>query len=325
MTVDTVRGYKYIGKHKSSVFDTKYFGSNVIIQQILKKRPKTLHCMVLEWVTSEEQLNEREKFWIAYFDAVKSPYFYNVLAGGDGGALTGESLERMRQSRMGKCSGSDHWAYGTHLTDAHKQHLSKINTGKNNPVRKSVYAFDIRGKLIGVYCTRVQAANAFGLPASKVSALCNKNLRSPDTTTFCKGVVFANSEGYVFKKNLEESTINVLGRKRHLTQAHKDKIAQKAKLFRHTDSSKEKLRQAHLGTTLADDVKAKISQHRKGKCVGIDNPNYGGKAMTPEHYKVHSEFMKGKHMSPATEFTSEKCSGGNNSQARAVVQLTSDY
>lgn len=62
-----------------------------------------------------------------------------------------------------------------------------------------------------------------------------------------------------------------------------------------------------------------ISLHRKGKCIGEDNPNYQGKSMTKEQIENYRKQFKGKHFSPETEFTSESTLGSKNPAARKVM------
>ena len=82
LIIDLLKNKKYIEKHKAIKFGTKYFGSNLRVERILKKRPETLYCMILEWAETEVKLNELEKYWIAYFNAIQSPDFYNIMPGG---------------------------------------------------------------------------------------------------------------------------------------------------------------------------------------------------------------------------------------------------
>ena len=107
----------------------------------------------------------------------------------------------------------------------------------------------------------------------------------------------------------------------------------------HTEESKKRIAIANTGKVFTQEHRDNISLANSGhpasekqkiaarqvcqQRTGSNNPMWkGGQTIVNVR---HSKFMKGKHMSPATEFTSEKCSGGNNSQARAVVQLTLDY
>ena len=285
LTTNLLDNCKYIGQHKSSEFDDKYYGSGDLITEMIKLLGiECFNTEPIDWAENKEELNQKEIWWIDFLGCVESDNWYNIAVGGECGPIL---------------------------------------YGEDNPVSKPVYKFDLEGKLLKRYVSRADTESD-GFIASKISTICNLNDRQSEITYFFRNFVFSSSENYKFSDVFEEVTeLDEFG-KRHLTEATKKKISEKSKLFRHTESSKAKLREYHLGRKLSEETKAKISKNRKGKLVGEDNPNYGGKTYSEEQRRQHSEFMKGKRMSPKTEFTSENSSGANNSQAKSVVQLTLD-
>lgn len=107
----------------------------------------------------------------------------------------------------------------------------------------------------------------------------------------------------------------------------------------HTKEQKDKIRQANTGKIVSQETRDKISLANSGRIgsdkqkeivsklnkekIGCKNPMWkGGKIIVNP---VHSDFMKGKHLSKNTEFTTKNSSGGNNLQAKPVVQLTDSY
>jgi len=65
--------------------------------------------------SSIEELNKKEQFWIAKTDAIRLGY--NLANGGDGGAVTGEPLERIRKhAKNRKFSASTR----KRMSDSHK-------------------------------------------------------------------------------------------------------------------------------------------------------------------------------------------------------------
>lgn len=94
ITTNLINGKKYIGQHKCSKFDfTTYKGSGKILQQAFNKYGKeNFECQLLEEKNNvpticetQEELNESEKYYIKYYNAVSSKQFYNILLGGQGG------------------------------------------------------------------------------------------------------------------------------------------------------------------------------------------------------------------------------------------------
>ena len=83
MTTNNINGMKYIGQHKSSVLDTNYKGSGDLLKpDLMEYKRQNFSVELLEWCESQEQLDEREKYWIGYYNATKSPNFYNIAPGG---------------------------------------------------------------------------------------------------------------------------------------------------------------------------------------------------------------------------------------------------
>lgn len=89
-TTNLINGKKYIGRHKSSEFDESYFGSGKIITQALKKDgEENFSCIILDCADSEEELNEKEAFYIEMFNAVEDGSYYNLKPGGIGKSVGG--------------------------------------------------------------------------------------------------------------------------------------------------------------------------------------------------------------------------------------------
>ena len=87
-----ITGARYIGK---KVFDDagawkRYLGSGTHLKRAIQKYGvENFQREFLSFAASNRELNEQEKYWISYFDAVASNDFYNIAAGGDGGNING--------------------------------------------------------------------------------------------------------------------------------------------------------------------------------------------------------------------------------------------
>ncbi|MBR1645271.1 MAG: GIY-YIG nuclease family protein [Selenomonadaceae bacterium] len=117
-----------IGQHKRA--------NSVIGQAIRKHGWKNFTVEVLEECDTLEQLNEREKFWIAHFDC-KAPKGYNLTDGGDG-ASSLESREKMSESHTGKKLSAEHRKKigatfkGVQKSPEHRRKIGAAQCGEKN-------------------------------------------------------------------------------------------------------------------------------------------------------------------------------------------------
>jgi len=128
-TTNLVNGKIYIGRDKRN--KPSYYGSGKIYLRAEKKYGKEnfIKEILEDNIESIEKLNEREKYWIAFFNATDTSIGYNIQKGGQGGdwyALTPEqqahikkrisethkghikskeTVEKMRKSMKGKNTG----------------------------------------------------------------------------------------------------------------------------------------------------------------------------------------------------------------------------
>lgn len=76
----------YVGKRVAKVFDEQYQGGGKIIHAALEKYGKDNFTRdILEWCYSKDQLEERERFWIAELNVRDLTVGYNLAEGGEGG------------------------------------------------------------------------------------------------------------------------------------------------------------------------------------------------------------------------------------------------
>ena len=126
-------GKKYIGLHKwdKDTIDPNYLGSGkILIKSINKYGKENFHCRILESCSSLEELNNAEKYWIKYYNAVNSDDYYNVANGGEG--HTCEPWNKGKHVPINENSAKA-LEYGRHLPASEKQRkqLSERRTGIN--------------------------------------------------------------------------------------------------------------------------------------------------------------------------------------------------
>jgi hypothetical protein len=90
-------GKYYIGKHKGG--DKYYYGSGKDYKADLKKY-KIIETEILEYVEDISKLNEREIYWLEYFDAVNNPLFYNKTNKSYGPISQTEQWKQDQSERM---------------------------------------------------------------------------------------------------------------------------------------------------------------------------------------------------------------------------------
>ena len=143
ITTNLLNGMKYIGQHSSNTFDKNYYGSGKLIKQALKEYGReNFKCEIIEWCSSYEEINEREIYWINYYNADANDEFYNLAYGGSNSkyALRGEnhpwynkkhskdSLIKMSQSK----TGQNNPMYGRTQSEETKQKIGDAQRGDKN-------------------------------------------------------------------------------------------------------------------------------------------------------------------------------------------------
>lgn len=114
-TTNLINNKIYIGQHRveDDKFDNKYFGSGkLILEAINKYGVDNFLCEVLEWCSTEQELNEREIHYIDKFNSKVTFGNYNMSSGGYVPRLSGE------------LNGN----YNVHRphTEEEKKHLSEV-------------------------------------------------------------------------------------------------------------------------------------------------------------------------------------------------------
>ena len=136
LTTNLTNGMKYIGKHYGDL-DDSYLGSGKLIQEEIRKLGKEQFSKEILYISQSEQENcNKEREYIATYNAISNPMFYNIHVGGAGGNTTaGYFLEekaalRTKLSELQK--GVNNGMYGKHHSDKTKAFLSYWATYERN-------------------------------------------------------------------------------------------------------------------------------------------------------------------------------------------------
>lgn len=86
LTTNLINGKKYVGQHRSARFQPdKYIGSGVLLLKAIEKYGiENFKCELLESCNSDDELNEKEIYWIKKLNAVEDEDYYNLCKGGLG-------------------------------------------------------------------------------------------------------------------------------------------------------------------------------------------------------------------------------------------------
>lgn len=127
------RHIKDASPHSRSIVDKaidKYGKDNFTVEQI-------------DTATTLEELNQKEMFWIKYYNSTDRSIGYNLTDGGDGGnTYKYKSKDEMK---------------------AIKEKIAKSNFGKNNGMHKSIKGFNVKTKEEVFFDTLSEACRYFGI------------------------------------------------------------------------------------------------------------------------------------------------------------------
>ena len=88
-TTNLINGKKYIGKKQFIDGWETYLGSGILLQKAIKKYKRdNFKRLILCGCETEEELNEKEKFYIHLYNANYNEMYYNIAEGGTGGKTT---------------------------------------------------------------------------------------------------------------------------------------------------------------------------------------------------------------------------------------------
>lgn len=123
-TTNLVNNKIYIGQHLSYEFDPCYIGSGVVIQKAIKKYGRNnFKCEVIEYY-DESLLDEKEIFWIAYYNSTNPDIGYNISFGGKLGTNPYEKSIKLRRTKKSRKPRK--------MTEEHKEKIRQAHIGKRH-------------------------------------------------------------------------------------------------------------------------------------------------------------------------------------------------
>lgn len=130
-TTNLLNNKIYIGQHKSEKFDINYYGSGKIIRLAINKNGiKCFKCELIEECNTIKELNEKEKYWIAYYRN-QDIEMYNIVEGGQNPVYFGENHPMYGKHHTEEAKEKNRLKHlGKHLSEETKRKIGEGNKGK---------------------------------------------------------------------------------------------------------------------------------------------------------------------------------------------------
>lgn len=202
-TTNILNGKFYIGKrHYRKRDENWYLGSGIYLKRAIEKFGReNFKKEIIEWCSSSEEVNLREKFWIAELNALNPKIAYNLAPGGEGGFLGEEAhkktslklkgrklpkevIEKMSKAKKGKKKSKEHiekirkTLTGRKRTEKEVENMSKgilklYEEGFESPVQIPIYQYDINtGNFISSYKSCQEASRVTGFDRKAINNAC---------------------------------------------------------------------------------------------------------------------------------------------------------
>lgn len=175
-------------KTKKRIKDCKFYrairkyGKDSFSVECLEKKPFQNLVECVKW------LDEREKYWISFYDSYKNGY--NSTSGGRSGyEFTEEILYKMGSGNRGKKQSEEEIENraeklrGKKRTLEQRKHISDSLKGRTGVVRKAVYQY-LDGKLLKTFDSLTQAALETSIGIGRINRCCLGKIISVDGFEF---------------------------------------------------------------------------------------------------------------------------------------------
>jgi hypothetical protein len=233
ITTNKINGKRYIGKHKSKDWDSKYIGSGKLLKRAIKKYGiENFQCFPLMWAWNEKELNQLEIEYIEHYQ----PEYNIMIGGGDGSTgkkwyLSEETKEKISEKHKGKT-----------FTNEHRKNLSNSHLGLISGNKGNKYSAESKEKI----------------SASKKGKLLSEEHK--------KNLSLNNNKYWLNKKRSEESkkkmSIAKLGKKQ--SEELIKKRVESRKGYKHSEETKQKIKEGNLNKIISFETRQKISELQKG-------------------------------------------------------------
>ena len=189
---------KYIGKHKCNVLNDSYMGSGKLLRRAQNKYGiENFSKTILEYCNNEEELNQREIYWINFYNAVSDNHYYNLQKGGTGGFdyINKNNLNNRTGFKWNKAQCLALSKIMSHpKSNLHKLHISESliknssKKGINNPNFGKIY-YTNGIEEIHIYPDQISYYESKGFWKGRPKSLAIKTTKSKDTYWYNNGII----------------------------------------------------------------------------------------------------------------------------------------
>lgn len=139
---------------------------------------------IIDFADTYDELKEKEKYWIKWYNSTDRSIGYNLTEGGDGtfGRMhSEETKEKIRQKALGRKASEDTKKKMSEsrkgkCSDKQKEHLSKLQ----EQCKTKVYQYSKTGEFIAEYDSITEACEANGLNRDTIRRQLKNPPRNPN-------------------------------------------------------------------------------------------------------------------------------------------------
>ena len=248
-TINLLNNKIYVGQDSKN--NSNYFGSGkYLISSIKKYGKENFKKEIICECNSDEELNEKEKYWIEALNC-KVPNGYNISNGGDG--VVGRKHTEEEKVQMRERMKGNKYSLGFKCREETKEKLRIKSTGK-------IHSIETRNK-ISEKNKGIKFTNEHNLKVSNKlkGRVISKEWREK-ISEGNKGKIIPEKQKIKMKEFMKGNKYN-LGNK--YSEETKIKISQSNKGKKHTEESKIKISKSHIGKTHSEETKLKMRESRK--------------------------------------------------------------
>ena len=183
-TTNLVNGSTYVGQHSKSSLNENYLGSGKILHNAIKKYGKdNFKVEAIYFCMNQEELNEKEIFFIAREKKINKGKCYNLAAGGYAGHTTKyyneeqliehrKSFQGDRNGMYGKghlVAGEKNGFYGKTHSDDSKLKMSRDRKGHKNARSRMILVDFVETNCKMIFSTMKDAIMVLGSNRSTIT------------------------------------------------------------------------------------------------------------------------------------------------------------